>query len=129
MKTSVKTLDGKRVVAVGLFVFVAVAALITSHAYAGDDYQQRLVADGRTSTCSTILRPKTKYAVQCSQASYVAVTANPDGGITANTALKIAADAIYDVPTTYDQKYICVVGVASVSDAGCIIAINRNTTE
>ena len=125
MKT--KTID--RRVVLGVTIVAAVAALVASYAHAGDDYRQRLVADGRTSTCSTILRPKTKYVIQCSQAAQVAVTANPDGGITANNSFKIPADALYDIPTTADQHYICVVGAAAVSDAGCIIGINRNVTE
>lgn len=123
MKTKVMTLN-RRAVALGLFLFVVTAAVL---AMAGDDYKARVLTNVTSSTCSSQLRPNSKYAVQCSQACYILVTANPDAGVTSATGVAVAQNALYDTPTTTRQMWIC--GMSQALDAGFNIYLNRNINE
>lgn len=123
MKTKVMTLN-RGAVAFGLFLFVVFAAVL---AMGGDDYKSRVLINVTSSTCSAQLKPNSKYAVQCSQACYISVTANPDGGALAAQSVAVAQNALYDVPTTTQQMWIC--GMGQAVDAGFNIYLNRNINE
>ena len=116
-----------RTTAIVLAAFLVGALLFALPARAGDDARQQLVlpADGGVvAVCSTLLRPKTNYAVQPGADSYVAVSKTGDGGIGLVTTsnVLVGANKLYDVATTSDQQYICCKrAAASATAANCNI--------
>ena len=113
-------------IALVLAAFIATTALL---ALAGDDPVQS-VAYSSTQGCSSALRPKTKYAVQCSSDCYVRMqtATTADAGMSVNTvSVKVAADKLYDTPTTSGQVYLCVVQVSASGTAN--IFLNRGPNE
>lgn len=88
------------------------AVLVALAAFAGDDPVTQ-VAYTDTQGCTAILRPKATYAVQCTTDCYVRVqeAATADAGISvgSSTSVKLAADKLYDTPTTSTQRYLCAV--------------------
>jgi hypothetical protein len=113
-------------IALVLAAFIATTALL---ALAGDDPVQS-VAYSSTQGCSSALRPKTKYAVQCSSDCYVRMqtATTADAGMSVNNvSVKVAADKLYDTPTTSGQVYLCVVQVSASGTAN--IFLNRGPNE
>lgn len=96
-------------------VIAATATLVAFVALAGDDPRAQ-VAYTATQGCTAALRPKTKYAVQCTTDCYVRVqeVSTADAGMSVNTSsVKLLADKLYDTPTTSTQVYICAVRVSA----------------
>lgn len=113
-------------IALVLAAFIATTALL---ALAGDDPVQA-IAYTSTQTCSSALRPKTKYAVQCTTDCYVRMqtATTADAGMSVNTSsVLVAAGKLYDTPTTALQVYLCVVQSAASGTAN--IFINRGPNE
>lgn len=112
----------------GLVLIIAMVGL-SWDAQAGDDFVATLSSTAPTAVCSTVLTPRFKYAVQCNAAARVRMSTDgqPDAGSGSYLGVKVAADALYDTPTTYDQRYICV--VATSGTAACDILLNRGTKE
>lgn len=98
-------------------------------AEAGDDVVATVSSTAPTSACTAVLNAKFKYAVQCDGAARVrmSVDGQPDAGSGSRLGVKVAADALYDSPTTYDQRYICVTAVTGT--VTCDVLINRTTKE
>lgn len=96
-------------------LITTVALLLASVVLAGDDYVTTVAYTG-TAACTSALRPKTNYAVQCTTDCRVSVTESTATPATANS-VKVLADALYDIPTTARQLYICVIQDASAGDA------------
>ena len=121
---------------VGLVAVLAgVYAIWPQDAAAGDDPAGQ-VAYSAAVGCSGKLRPKTKYAVQCTTDCFVRVVreingvAASDGGVmsvNATTSILLAAGKLYDTPTTYDNLYICI--VQSAASGSAKLFINRGPTE
>ena len=90
---------------------LAISLLVAGLAMAGDD-QIQSVAYTTTQTCTSALRPKTWYAIQCTSDCYVRMQEanSADAGQSVNTgSVKVPAGKLYDTPTTYNQTFICVV--------------------
>lgn len=134
-------MNNQKLVVAGVIVAAVTTFLIwPQEAVAGDDPVAQ-VAYTSAAACSAKLRPKTKYAVQCTTDCYVRLVQewtaadgglNPinDGGVaavTSTTSILLGAGKLYDAPTTYDTRYICV--VRSASDGTAKIFINRGPTE
>lgn len=98
-------------------------------AEAGDDVVATVSSTAPAAGCTSALTPKAKYAVQCSAAARVRMSTDgqPDAGSGSPLGVKIAADALYDTPTTYNQRYICVTAVSGT--VTCDVVINRNVRE
>lgn len=113
--------------ALTLAAFLVTSAFI---ALAGDDPVTQ-IAYTDTQICSSALRPKTKYAVQCTTDCYVRMQAGnvADAGVSVGsaTSVKLAADKLYDTPTTSDLVRVCVVRVSSSGTAK--LFINRGPNE
>jgi hypothetical protein len=101
-------------------------ALVASVSFAGDDPVTTLAYTG-TATCTSALRPKTKYAVQPTTDAYVRVTSSTTLATADSSSVQVAAGKLYDTPTTKDQVYICCVQVTA--SGSCKIFINRGPTE
>lgn len=109
-----------------LSAFILTTSLLS---LAGDDPVQS-IAYTSTQACSSALRPKTKYAVQCTTDCYVRMqtATTADAGMSVNNvSVKLAADKLYDTPTTSAQVYLCVVQSAASGTAN--IFINRGPNE
>jgi hypothetical protein len=113
-------------IALLLSAFVVTVSLLS---FAGDDPVQA-IAYTSTQTCSSALRPKTKYAVQCTTDCYVRMqtATTADAGMSVNTSsVLVAAGKLYDTPSTSLQVYLCVVQSAASGTAN--IFINRGPNE
>lgn len=102
-----------------------ISALLASVSYAGDDYVATVAYTG-TAACSSALRPKAKYAVRCTTDCHVKVTTSTSITATTND-VKIAADKLYDLPTTKDQLFIC--AIRASADGSVLIYLNRGPQE
>lgn len=106
-----------------VFALAAVLTMATL-SWGGDDYQQTVAYTG-TQACSTILKPKTKYAVRCTTDCHVKVTSSV--GTATTNDVKLLADKLYDLPTTATQRYICAIQVSAGGNA--LIYLNRSISE
>lgn len=94
---------------------------------AGDDFKVSVNYTG-TAACTTALRFKAKYAVRCTTDCHVRVSKTGTTGDLATTDdVLLTAGKFYDLPTTYDQRYICAI---QASASGAIkVYLNRGTNE
>ena len=106
---------------------LALLACIAGLAYAGDDYAGQTVTSTGTNACSTALTTMTKYSVQCDAAARIHLSTDGVTDVATTNDVKVGADVLYDVPTTGNQKYICVISVSGT--ANCKLYRNRNTRE
>ncbi len=92
---------------------LALLLTFASFALAGDEPVTQVAYTG-TQGCTAILRPKVRYAVQCTTACYVRVTANTTSQpATAAGSVYVDANKLYDVYTTSTKRYICAIQSAS----------------
>lgn len=105
-----------------LLTLVMLAALT---ALAGDDYIATVAYTG-TAACSSLLQPRTKYAVRCTTDCHIRVTDNTSYTATSNNVL-LAAGKLYDTPTTGTQRYIC--AIRSAADGSMLVYKNRGPNE
>jgi hypothetical protein len=105
---------------------LALLTLLAALALAGDDYQQTVAYTG-TAACSTILRPKAKYAVRCTTDCHVKVTVLAATSTATTSDVKLLADKLYDLPTTANQRYICAIQVSA--GGNMFVYLNRGTSE
>lgn len=112
----------------GAAVVLAVVFLMIPVAEAGDDYKTAITTATTHSQCACGLKPRAKYAVQCTTDSYVGLSEHGDAGQVASaTNVKAAADALYNVPTTGSQVCICALAVGSAGS--CKVYLYRNPSE
>ena len=116
----------KQNIAVFAVAAVLTLGLCSLPASAGDDYQQTVAYTG-TAACSTILRPKAKYAVRCTTDCHVKVTVLAATSTATTNDVKLLADKLYDLPTTANQRYICAIQASAGGNA--LIYLNRSTVE
>ncbi len=107
---------------------IALLLLVASFAFAGDDYAGQTIAYTGTAACSTALRPKTRYAIQCTTDCRVKMSTTGTAADTASaTSVLVAAGKLYDTPTTSGQTFICV--IQSTAGGNMFIYLNRATYE
>lgn len=95
------------------FAPLSILALVATLALAGDEPVSQTAYTG-TQGCTAILRPKARYAVQCTTDCHIRVTASTSGQpATTAASVKIAADKLYDVYTTSTKRYICAIQASS----------------
>jgi len=108
---------------------LAVAAV----AFAADEYQSgKDITTGSSSVCVSGLRPKTQYAVRCTEDAYVRVSASDafatDGGtgVSATTKDAIAPqNKMFDIPTAAEQTVFCALQKSAAGT--CYVYIFRDT--
>ena len=109
---------------------VAVTLGFATLALAGDDPVQTVAYTG-TQGCTTALRPKVNYAIQCTTDCYVrmqeANTADAGISVSAGNSVSVPAGKLYDTPTTASQVYICV--VQSSASGTMKVFVYRSRTE
>lgn len=97
-------------------ILALVLALAASVSFAGDDPVAQVSYTG-TAACSSALRPKKRYAVQCTTDCYVRVTKDTTNATATSNSVKLAADKLYDIQTTAEQVYICAIQVSASGSA------------
>lgn len=113
-----------------------IAAFIVGWAlasHAGDEYQANLdITTGSSSVCVTGLRPKTQYAVRCTEDTYVRVSAvdafATDGGTGISATVKDAIapqNKMFDIPTAAQQTALC--ALQKSTSGTCYVYIFRDT--
>lgn len=108
-------------------ILTLIVLLASAVCLAGDDFKQSVTYTG-TSACSTILKAKGKYAVRCTTDCHVRVSKTGAAGDLATTDdVLLTAGKFYDLPTTYDQRYIC--AIQSSASGALKIYLNRGTNE
>lgn len=101
------------------------ALLMASIAFAGDDYRQTVAYTG-TAACSTVL-PKASYSVRCTTNCYAMVSINGTTDTASVVNVLVGAGKLYDIDTTYDKKFICVVQETAAGSA--YISLRRSKDE
>ena len=102
------------------------AVLLPTFAFAGDDPVTQVAYTG-TAACTSALRPKKPYAVQCTTDCYVRVTGNTTNATATSNSVLVSAGKLYDVPTTSTQVYIC--AIQSAASGTMKVFLYRGPTE
>lgn len=110
-------------------VAVTYITLLATVANAGDDSKGTIPVQTNTERCVCSLRPRAKYAVQCTVDTYIKNSAHGDAGAvpTTSNAVLVPAQALYDTPTTGNEACVCALGASA--DGGCNLFLFRNPAE
>lgn len=89
-----------------------ILTLVAGVALAGDDYVATVAYTG-TAACSSALQPRTNYAVICTTDCHVRVTSDTTNATATTNSVFVAANKLYDTPTTGTQTFICAIQSSS----------------
>lgn len=99
--------------------------VLASVAFAGDDYKQTVAYTG-VAACSTIL-PKASHSVRCTTNCYVMTSINGTTDTASVVNILVGAGKMYDIDTTYDKRFICVMAETTAGNA--YISLRRGKLE
>ncbi len=109
--------------------FALAVLFVAGVALAGDDYLGASfdITTGAGSVCVANLRPKSNYAIRCTQDTYVRVTQDTTNAPAINKDPIASANKLYDIPTTALQTNVC---TRQVTTAGtCYLYLHREKGE
>ena len=108
----------KNNIAVFVLTLAVTLGIFALPATAGDDAVSQITGSadaGVPAICSSVLRPKTRYAIQPNVDVYVRVSPAATGYDATSANVKVVAGTLYDTPTTSTQNYICVKPVTAAA--------------